>query len=261
MAGDWIKMKTNLDTNPKVIQLATELEISELHVVGLLWKVWSWADQHSIDGNAISVTDATLDRFTGVTGFANALRNVGWLEGENGSLSFPRFEEHNGQTAKKRANTNKRVANHRNAKSVTDVTPKVLPEKRREEKRREENTTTDDCTVGGQSSYVSELLSLDVDYVERDTARFREISNASKRSVPPFLVAEICFLSRWKDREMFRSVAKLVASPDCRNPRKYVEGAIKRKCEEVGVDLLSFRQSVAKAVESVKATGNRQEAN
>jgi hypothetical protein len=134
MAGDWIKMRTNLDTDPRVIDIATRLGIGELQVVGMLWKVWSWADAHTLDGNAIRVTDVTLDRFTLVTGFADALRKVGWLEGRDGLLSFPRFAEHNGQTAKNRAETKERVAKHRNAKSVTDVTAKALPEKRREEK-------------------------------------------------------------------------------------------------------------------------------
>ena len=141
MAGDWIKMRTNLDTDPRVIEIATRLGIGELQVVGMLWKVWSWADAHTLDGNAIRVTDVTLDRFTLVTGFADALRKVGWLEGRDGLLTFPRFAEHNGQTAKNRAETKERVAKHRNAKPVTDVTPKPLPEKRREEKSiKKENT-------------------------------------------------------------------------------------------------------------------------
>ena len=141
MAGDWIKMRANLDTHPKVVSMAAALKTNELHVVGMLWKVWTWADQHSLDGNGVSVTDSFLDRVTSATGFAVALRNVGWLEGCDGSLSFPRFAEHNGQTAKTREETASRVARHRaamkqkcNGESVTQP----LPEKRREEKRREE---------------------------------------------------------------------------------------------------------------------------
>ena len=34
MAGDWIKMRCNLDTDWRVIQIASQLEMSELHVVG-----------------------------------------------------------------------------------------------------------------------------------------------------------------------------------------------------------------------------------
>lgn len=134
MAGDWIKMRINLDTDPRILAMAAELSIPELHVIGCCWKIWSWADAHTLDGNAIRVTDVTLDRFTSVTGFAHALRSVGWLEGDSGAISFPRFAEHNGQTAKKRGETAIRVAKSRNAKRVTDVTQKVLPEKRREEK-------------------------------------------------------------------------------------------------------------------------------
>ena len=134
MAGDWIKMRCNLDTDWRVIQIASQLEMSELHVVGCLWKLWTWADQNTADGNAVSVTDVTLDRFTGVTGFASSMRNVGWLTGENYQITFPNFVEHNGSTAKKRAKTQQRVSKHRNARSVTGVTLKALPEKRREEK-------------------------------------------------------------------------------------------------------------------------------
>jgi hypothetical protein len=129
-------MRVNIDTDWRVIQIASELGLTELHVVGCLWKLWTWADQHTLDGNAICVTSVTLDRFTGVTGFANAMRNVGWLTGKEGELCFPNFTEHNGKTAKNRAKTNERVAKHRNAKTVTNVTLESLPEKRREEKRR-----------------------------------------------------------------------------------------------------------------------------
>jgi hypothetical protein len=134
MAGDWIKMRSNLDTDPRVIEMAVALSTSELHVVGMLWKVWSWADSHTLDGNAIRVTDVTLDRFTGCTGFAEMLRKVGWLDGSDNVITFPRFTEHNGKTAKKRAETKERVQKHRNVKRVTDVTQLALPEKRREEK-------------------------------------------------------------------------------------------------------------------------------
>jgi hypothetical protein len=33
MAGDWIKMRSNLDTDPRVIEMAVALSTSELHVV------------------------------------------------------------------------------------------------------------------------------------------------------------------------------------------------------------------------------------
>ena len=141
MAGDWIKMNSNLDTNPKVIQVAGIVDLDEIHVVGCLHKIWSWADQHSLKGNALTVSVSFLDRLVRVSGFAEALRSVDWLEGEDSNISFPRFAEHNGQTAKQRASTAKRVANHKaktNAPTVSEVLPPALP---REEKRREEKIT------------------------------------------------------------------------------------------------------------------------
>src|SRR5690606_9350480 len=55
-------------------------------------------------------------------GFCASLRAVGWLEGEAGNLTLPRFTEHNGKTAKARADAAMRQARSRSQKLVTDVT-------------------------------------------------------------------------------------------------------------------------------------------
>jgi hypothetical protein len=140
MAGDWIKMRCNLDTDPAVFQMAAALEMDELAVVGRLWRVWAWADQHIADCNAVSVTTNVLDRITITPGFAEAMRKVGWLEGREGALSFPHFDRHNGQTAKKRALTKNRVEKTR-GDSVT------LPALQKRYQRREEKSI--DSTVRG----------------------------------------------------------------------------------------------------------------
>src|SRR5690606_31903818 len=108
--------------------------------VGKLLRVWRWFDQQTIDGNAPGVTSALLDRLLGVSGLCAAMESVGWLESYEGGVRLPNFGRHNGKTAKNRALTAKRVANHKtnadgndkgNASSVTSALP-------REEKRREE---------------------------------------------------------------------------------------------------------------------------
>ena len=141
MAGDWIKIEHTTPDKPEVVKLASILNIDQDAVVGKLIRVWVWADQNSVDGNDVSVTDSFLDRLTFCNGFSIALRNVGWLIGKNGCLMLPNFERHNGQTSKSRAVTNRRVSKHRstcNASTVTNEThealEKPLPEKRREEK-------------------------------------------------------------------------------------------------------------------------------
>jgi hypothetical protein len=142
MAGDWIKMRCNLDTDPAVFQIAAALEMDELAVVGRLWRVWAWADQHCADCNAVSVTRNVLDRITSTPGFADAMQKVGWLEGLDGALSFPHFDRHNGQTAKKRALTKNRVEKTR-TDSVT------LPALQKRYQRREEKSSSITVAAGG----------------------------------------------------------------------------------------------------------------
>ena len=142
MAGDWIKIEHVTPDKPEVVRMAQQLDIDQDAVVGKLIRLWIWADQQTTDGNALSVTDSFIDRCTFATGFAQALRDVGWLGGDGSELSLPNFGRHNGKTAKTRALTNKRVSEKRkrNAASVTEGDQKALPEKRREEKRRSNKT-------------------------------------------------------------------------------------------------------------------------
>jgi hypothetical protein len=128
---EWIKIENCTPDKPEVHALAEYLKIAPEHALGCLVRFWCWADQQSIDGNALSVTDALLARVTGVTQFAQGLRKVGWLSGENGNLSIPNFDRHNGQTSKRRALTAKRQYRYRRNATVTQG---ASPEKSREEK-------------------------------------------------------------------------------------------------------------------------------
>jgi hypothetical protein len=136
MAGDWIKLEHVTPDKPEIHKIAEILNMDADTIVGKLLRFWIWADQQSISGNAASVTKQLIDRITYAPGFADALLKVDWLQARSGSFAIPHFDRHNGQTAKKRADTNRRVARHRercNAENVTDVTQqtlqKALPEK------------------------------------------------------------------------------------------------------------------------------------
>jgi len=137
MAGDWIKMRTDLRDDPAVIAMADALNLDPDLIVGKLHRLWSWATTQLRDGNAVGVTDLWIDRYISVTGFAQHMQEVGWLVVEKSGITFPNWESHLSKGAKNRANTKNRVAKMRNASSVTEA----LPEKRREEKRREEEKT------------------------------------------------------------------------------------------------------------------------
>lgn len=143
MAGDWIKFELATLDKPEVCQLADLANIDMDAVVGKLLRVWGWFDQHTEAGNAPSVSKRLLDRLVGVTGFCDSMKSVGWMFEEEGIISLPRFERHNGKTAKNRLLTAKRVANHKaaNAKGngkgngaiVSDALPKEDVEKKEQE--------------------------------------------------------------------------------------------------------------------------------
>jgi len=133
MAGDWIKMRADLHTHPKVVRIASALDADRLRVVGALHATWCLFDAHSVDGELEGYSSKTLNDMIGFVGFAQALINVGWLEESDVSLCMPRFSEHNGQSAKRRAQEADRKRNVRKM-SAGDADKK----RTREEKRRED---------------------------------------------------------------------------------------------------------------------------
>ena len=136
MAGDWIKMRSDLFTHPKVVRISSALKADRLRTVGGLMAVWCLFDAHSVDGKLDGYTLDALDDLIGWPGFSASMASIGWLEDHGDSLSTPRFDEHNGQSAKRRATETERK---RVARAVGDSSADDADKKRsREEKRREE---------------------------------------------------------------------------------------------------------------------------
>ncbi|ELO4293828.1 DnaT-like ssDNA-binding domain-containing protein [Escherichia coli] len=133
MAGDWIKMRADLHTHPKVVRMASALKADRLRIVGGLHSAWCLFDVHSVDGLLDGYSADTLDDLIGFPGFSRAMMAVGWLEENGESLVMPRFEAHNGQSAKRRAQDADRKRNVRKA-SASEADKK----RTREEKRRED---------------------------------------------------------------------------------------------------------------------------
>lgn len=132
MAGDWIKMRADLHTHPKVVRMASALKADRLRIVGGLHSAWCLFDVHSVDGFLDGYSAETLDDLIGFPGFARAMMAVGWLEEEGESLVMPRFEAHNGQSAKRRAQDADRKRNVRKA-SASEADKKRTREKKRRE--------------------------------------------------------------------------------------------------------------------------------
>jgi hypothetical protein len=137
MAGDWIKMRADLFTHPKVVRMASALKADTLRTVGGLMSAWCLFDAHSDDGRLEGYSPEVLDAHLRWDGFAAAMIAVGWLEHDQAhGLALPRFDTHNGQSAKRRAQDADRKREVRKA-SASDA-DKL---RTREEKRRDTSTT------------------------------------------------------------------------------------------------------------------------
>lgn len=151
MSTDWIKMRCDLRTHPKVVRMAGALGADKLRVVGALHAVWSIFDAHSADGFLDGYTFKALDIELGWKGFSQAMAAIGWLQDADGQgLEAPRFDEHNGQSAKRRAQETERKRLEREAEKAAAEAAKAATKEgypsasnadksvTREEKRREE---------------------------------------------------------------------------------------------------------------------------
>lgn len=152
MAGDWIKMRTDLWTDPRVVKIASTLRKTQLAhqasaavkaaVVGGLYRLWSIADTHTTNGKLTGYDVQALDEDIGIEGFSEAVTSVGWLKLADGQLLVPRFKEHSGHSAKRRAQETVRKQVDRSRPcppSVRKMSASHADKMRtREEKRREE---------------------------------------------------------------------------------------------------------------------------
>ncbi len=145
MAADWIKMRVDLPTHPKVVRIASACEADRLRVIGGLLSVWGLFDAHSVDGKLEGYTPKVMDETIGFPGFSEAMTAVGWLEFDGFSLWMPQFDEHNGQSAKKRAQDADRKRNDRNL-SASEADKK----RTREEKNREDKKNPPNPPAGGE---------------------------------------------------------------------------------------------------------------
>jgi hypothetical protein len=148
MAGDWIKMRADLFTHPKVVRMASALKADKLRIIGGLMSVWCLFDAHSIDGELDGYTFSEVDDQLRWPGFSAAMCAIGWLSETENGLVLPEFDTHNGQSAKRRAQDADRK------REVRSVSAKETDKKRtREEKRREEKKDTPLPPAGGVARF------------------------------------------------------------------------------------------------------------
>lgn len=163
MAGDWIKMGTGLRTHPKVVRMASALKADgcpdRLRIIGALHAVWCLFDAHSEDGVLVGYTPEVVDEEIGWPGFTAALIAVGWCDVADESLVLPRFDAHNGQSAKRRAMEADRKRTVRKVSASRADELRTKEEKNREEKRNTAmSTKTSTDLLGDKASDPADLV-------------------------------------------------------------------------------------------------------
>jgi len=161
VAGDWLKMRIDLQSHPKVVRILSATDSDKFRVIGGLHAVWSVFDAHSENGQLLGYTPKTMDHIIGWDGFSQAMIDVGWLFYDGGQvLEMPDFLEHNGKSGKRRAEDQKRK---RNVRKKSTSSPENSPQesgqiadkkRTREEKRREDNKTPYIPLSGGQKKFI-----------------------------------------------------------------------------------------------------------
>ena len=141
MAADWIKMRIDLQTHPKVVRILSATCSDKFRVIGGMHAVWSVFDTHSENGVLQGYTPKLMDQVVGWDGLSQAMIDVGWMafDGEQ-TIEMPEFYSHNGQSGKRRAEDQKRKKDARKSpQSVRNLSANDDAKNRtREEKRRED---------------------------------------------------------------------------------------------------------------------------
>ncbi|MFY9328406.1 MAG: hypothetical protein WAO76_10365 [Georgfuchsia sp.] len=124
MAGDWIKMRTDLRDDPAVFRIAALTQLDRFNIVGRLAAFWGWIDKHAVDGRVDGGSILAVDDVVSFPGFSAALQSVGWLVVDGDSVYIPHHEKHNAESGKERTLKNARQARWR-AKQAEKALQKV----------------------------------------------------------------------------------------------------------------------------------------
>lgn len=160
-------MRTNLCGDPAVKAMSRTLKLDVFSVVGRLHEFWAWADQHTDSGEMPFTVLEDVDDVVQKRGFAAEMVRVGWLA-DNGhdGVCVPKWDRHNGESAKKRglAMERQRACRSRSRhEEVTDLSRAerdnlVTEEEQARDQRREEKSISPVVPTGDKDLDPDPLL-------------------------------------------------------------------------------------------------------
>ena len=111
MAGDWLKVAKATIDKPEIRLVARVCGVSMDTAFAAWFRLWSWFDTETEDGHFAALTPEDCDDIGRVRGLGRAFADAGWIEFTAGGGAIVRnWDRYNGVSAKKRALTNRRVA-------------------------------------------------------------------------------------------------------------------------------------------------------
>lgn len=99
----WIKIDVDTPQKPAIVRLAHDCGCSRGDAFLAFFRLYSWLDENTADGTLYADPDE-VDAVARLQGTAASLSNSGWLSfAADGRLTVTSWQEHNGQSAKRRA--------------------------------------------------------------------------------------------------------------------------------------------------------------
>ena len=99
----WIKIDVDTPSKPAIVRLANDCGVSRGDAFLAFFRLYSWLDENTADGTLYADPDE-VDAVARLQGTAASLSNSGWLSfAADGRLTVTNWQEHNGQSAKRRA--------------------------------------------------------------------------------------------------------------------------------------------------------------
>lgn len=141
MAEEWIKFRRKLRFDGRVRKMSRDLRTNVPHILGCLSVLWMLADEFADDGGRLNGYEKDdIDAEVGVEGFCDALP-ADWFEQRPDGIYLPDYQEHNGSTAKRRAEDAKRKRNVRKTSAKCPQRCGQNADQRREEKNKRKPPT------------------------------------------------------------------------------------------------------------------------
>jgi hypothetical protein len=163
VADDWIKVRSALPTDGRVKVVSRTCHATTVTVFGALVTLWCLGDTHANDEGLLhGYTAEDIDALVGIPGFCDALP-ADWIDISGEWVKLPDYQEHNGTTAKARAQATKRKRRERTvtleSRSHRD-TSVTREEKRREEKKEQKTAPSVDLFPGVNPQVVADFLAM-----------------------------------------------------------------------------------------------------